>query len=103
MTDASMKKRNKERTTEIMIAFRTRRAEGIGILEEALPLLGVFSLGVCYGESIPDTRVDFGHLWFLYHLDFALSSPWQLGIGRRQEWQRGMVRPAPGRGPYLDK
>jgi hypothetical protein len=84
-TDASVKKTdgNKVRTTEIMVAFRTRRTERIGIFEEALPLLGVFSLGVCYGESIPDTRVDFGHLWLLYNLDFALSTPWVLRVSRR--------------------
>lgn len=86
-----------------MIAFRTRRTEGIGIFEEAVPLLRVFSLGVCYGESIPNTGVDFGHLWLLYDLDFALSTSWLLMVSCSQEWPRGVVRTATGRGPYLGK
>jgi len=81
----------KERTTEIMVAFRTRRTEGIWVSDEALPFLGVFSLCVWDGESIPDTGVDFGHLWFLYNLDFALSSPWLFRVSRGHEWPRGMV------------
>jgi hypothetical protein len=95
MTDASVimtkKNGNEERTAEIMVTFRTRRTEGIRVFDEALPLLGVFSLCVGDGESIPDTRVDFGHLWPLYNLDFALSSPWLFRVSRRHEWPRGVV------------
>ena len=82
---------NEGRTTEIMVAFRTRRTEGIRVSDEAFPFLGLFTLCICDGESIPDTRVDFGHLWPLYNLDFALSSPWLFGVSRRHKWPRGVV------------
>jgi len=93
--DVSLKKDqkngNEERTTEVMVTFRTRRTESIRVFDEALPLLGVLSLCVCDGESIPDTRVDFGHLWLLYNLDFALSSPWLFRVSSRHEWPRSVV------------
>jgi len=94
---------NEERTAEIMVAFRTRRTEGIRVFDEAFPLLRIFLFGASYSESVPDTGVYFGHLWLLYDLDLALGPTWLFGVSRRHEWPRGVVRTAACGGPYLKK
>ena len=101
MTDASMLNGNKERTTEVMIAFRTRCSEGIWVFDEAFPLLRIFPFGISHSESIPDSGVDFRHLWLLYDLHFALGPTWLLGISSLRERPRGVVRTATSGGPYL--
>ena len=94
---------DEERTTEVMVAFRTRRTEGIRIFDEALPLLRVFTLGIWYSKSVPHAGVDFRHLWLFDDLDFALSTPRLLGVCSRRERERGVVRTAACGGPYLKK
>jgi hypothetical protein len=84
-----------------MVAFCARGAKRIWVLDEALPLFRVLPFGVWHSESVPDTRVDFGHLRPFDDFDFALGTPRLFRIGRSEERPGGVVRTATCGGPYL--
>ena len=94
---------NEVRTAEVMIAFRTRCTECIRIFDEPIPFLWIFPLCVSYCETVPDAGVDFGHLWLLHDLDFALGPTWLFGISCGHERPRGVVRTATSGCPYLKR
>lgn len=78
------------RTGQIVIALGAWGAERIGVFDEPCPLLWIKLLRLVWRKTIPNARIDLGHLWLLDHFDLGCTF---LGCGRvRQDGGRGRVQ-----------
>lgn len=65
LTPLQLKDHRLQPNTQIMITLRPRRAMGVRVRQEPIPLIRVQGFRFVRGEPVPDSWVDLGHLGFL--------------------------------------